>query len=265
MVLPWFTNGSETEYIRISVPAAQAVEWPRVLADAVRRSYIADHKLEALATANGISKADVLAAKLPDAGSVMSGDFGEITAYVYLASRQGGAAIGPKRWRLKADRTKPAPYSDVVQLTLPGWPQATADDSLMCAEVKAKATASAWNPIAVAIEGMEKDRISRLAKTLVWLRERAIADDIGAVTIPQLNRFINATEFPAYIRNFRAIVVICTTLVEGLLDEFVPPTLPDGCVLVVIDVPNLHQTYSAVYDAVHASVLAQEQGGVAVL
>jgi hypothetical protein len=112
---------------------------------------------------------------------------------------------------------------------------------------------------------MEKDRTSRLAKTLVWLRERAIGDDIGAVTIAQLNRFINATEFPAYIRHFRAIAVICTTLVGQVLGEFTPPALPDGCALVVMDVPNLRATYSAVYEAAHASVLPQVQGGAAAL
>jgi hypothetical protein len=54
----------------------------------------------------------------------MSGDFGEIVAYLYLAGSEGGGVVGPKRWRLKEDRTKSAPCSDVVQLVFSNWPNA---------------------------------------------------------------------------------------------------------------------------------------------
>jgi hypothetical protein len=261
-VLPWFPNASGNGYTRISVPADHAALWPQALADAVRRAYIADHRLEELAARNGMSKAEVLASKLPDPGSVMSGDFGEITAYIYLASNVGTGVLGPKRWRLKYDRTKSAPGSDIVQLLMPAWPTASEGDSIICAEVKAKATAGNFDPIGKAIEGMTTDRTSRLAKTLVWLRERAIADDIGAVTIPQLNRFINATEFPPYSRAFHAIAVVCTTLVGQELRKFIMPTLPPCCALVIMDVPNLHETYSSVYEAAHASVVVDGLGEV---
>lgn len=189
----------------------------------------------------------------------MSGDFGEIIGYIYLASRDGAAVVvGPKKWRLKQDRTKPAPYSDVVQLILPRWPQASAEDCLICAEVKAKATPSSFNPIAQAIEGSRKDSTSRLSRTLVWLRERALVEDIGAVTVDQLNRFINATEFPAYARCFHAIAVICSTVVEDELARLVPAEIPAGCALAVISVPDLQNTYTMVYQAVQGSMVAPE-------
>ncbi len=253
-VLPWFTTQPTSGYTRMSVPLDRALTWPDAMANAVRRAYISDAKLAERAQANAISRTAVLATKLPNAGSVMSGDFGEIVAYLYLAGSEGGGIVGPKRWRLKEDRTKSAPCSDVVQLVFSGWPNASPNDSLICAEVKAKATAGAWAPIDAAVTGMNKDRTSRLSKTLVWLRERAISDDIGAVSIPQLNRFINATEFPPYTRRFSAIAVICSNLVNQELNQFVPPVLPQNCALIVIDVPHLHQTYTAVYDAVSASV-----------
>lgn len=261
-VLPWFPNASGNGYTRVSVSADHTAIWPQALADAVRRAYIADRKLQELAATNSMSQAEILANKLPDPGAIMSGDFGEIMAYIYLASCSGAGSYGPKRWRLKADRTKSAPYTDVIQLMIPKWPSATASDSLICAEVKAKATAGPFDPIGAALEGMAKDRTSRLAKTLVWLRERAIADDIGSVTIPQLSRFINATEYPAYSRAFHAIAVICTSLVGRELEKFAVPVLPPGCALVIMDVPNLRETYSAVYEAAHASVVTEEQGEV---
>jgi hypothetical protein len=253
-ILPWFTTGPATGYTRVSVPPGHSITWPVLMENAVRRAYISDERLEEIALANGIARAAVLATKLPGPGSVMSGDFGEIVGYIYLAAVNGGAIVGPKRWRLKEDRTKSAPYSDVVQFVLPHWPDPSADDSLVCAEVKAKATPGSWAPLGAAVTGMNKDRTSRLSKTLVWLRERAISADIGAVTITQLDRFIHATEFPPYRRRFSAIGVICSDLVDHELEGFAPPTLPADCALIVIDVPHLRETYTAVYEAAHVSV-----------
>jgi hypothetical protein len=139
-VEPWFAIEQAQQYTRVSVPTEHATTWDDVFCDAVRRCYISDEKLAARAHATQSTPADILAAVLPDAGSVMSGDFGEIVAYIYLASREHGTAtIGPKRWRLKQDRTKSAPGSDVVQLVLPQWPNASADDRVLCGEVKTKA------------------------------------------------------------------------------------------------------------------------------
>jgi hypothetical protein len=80
--------------------------------------------------------------------------------------------------------------------------------------------------------------------------------DIGSVTIPQLNRFINATEFPPHIRQYHAIVVICSNLVEAELATLVPANIPEGCALAVISVPDLQNTYTTVFEAVHQPVAA---------
>lgn len=252
---PWFVTQSQQGFTRINVAADVAATWGLVLRDAFRRAYISDEKLQTSAHATQHTRAAVLAAKLPDAGAVMSGDFGEIVGFIYLASRDPRqSTIGPKRWRLKQDRTKPAPGSDVVQFILPRWPNASDQDRLVCAEVKAKATPGTFNPIAAAIEGSQLDSTSRLTRTLVWLRERALTDDIGAVSIAQLDRFINATEFPAYAREFHAVAVICTNLVEDEIATLVPANIPVGCAIVIISVPQLRDTYTSVYEGVHASV-----------
>jgi hypothetical protein len=141
-VSPWFVIGPEQQYTRVSVPADHVATWGNLLQDAVRRCYISDERLAERATTTQTPRSEILAAKLPDAGSVMSGDFGEIISYIYLASRETvRTASGPKKWRLKEDRLRPAPYSDVIQFVLPQWPQASAEDRVICAEVKAKATA----------------------------------------------------------------------------------------------------------------------------
>lgn len=256
-VLPWFVSEPSQHYARVSVPAEYVATWNDLLRNAVRRCYISDEQLATRAATVHSTCAEILGAVLPDAGSVMSGDFGEIVGYIYLASReQATAVIGPKRWRLKQDRTKPAPGSDVVQLVLPQWPNASADDRLVCGEIKAKATPGAFTPIADAVAGSLKDSTSRLSRTMVWLRERAVLGNIGIVTVDQLNRFINATEYPPYTRQFHAIAVICSNLVQGELATIVPDNIPPGCALAVISVPNLRDTYTAVYEAVHQSVVA---------
>jgi hypothetical protein len=74
------------------------------------------------------------------------------------------------------------------------------------------------------------------------------------VSIAQLDRFINATEFPAYCREIHAMAVICTNLAEEEIATIVPADIPDGCALVIISVPQLRDTYTSVYEGVHASV-----------
>jgi hypothetical protein len=90
---------------------------------------------------------------------------------------------------------------------------------ILCAEVKTKSTNGASSPIEEAIVDCAKDRTSRLSKTLVWLRDRAMGKSLGDVQIAQLNRFINAIEYPAAIKRFRAVAVVCSSLIEGELDK----------------------------------------------
>ena len=254
VVTTWFEIQAGQGYTRVTVFPESSGSWEDVLSKAVRRCYISDARLDATAAMANTSQSQIVEAVLPDPGSVMSGDFGEIVGYLYLASRQPGV-IGAKKWRLKIDRTKAAPYSDIVQFHLPHWPEASADDRLICGEAKAKATDGNFEPIPVAIEGSQTDRTSRLSKTLVWLRERSLLQhDIGAVSIDQLNRFINATEFPPCAREFHAIAVICSSLVEAELESLVPSTIPPGCALAVISVPNLRDTYTTVFASAQDSV-----------
>jgi hypothetical protein len=191
----------------------------------------------------------------------MSGDFGEILAFALLAAHfTGGKAIGPKKWRLKEDPARPAPHTDIVQFVLPHWPAASASDEVLCAEVKTKATAAKrFRPIQEALSGCERDRISRLARTLVWLRQRELRAPLGSVTLEQLDRFINAVDNPPAQKSFRAVVVICATLWD---DEqlALPETLTADCQLVVITVPSLREVYTATFAAARVSVLTIRNG-----
>jgi hypothetical protein len=254
--LAWFPHSKEAPYVLVRVSDEHAKAWADALGVAVRRCYVSDSVVEERAKATGVSKAEIIAARLPDAGSTMAGDFGEILVYFYQAAKEHpGAAFGPKKWRLKQDRTKPAPHSDVVQFVLPSWPTPSDKDLLLCSEVKTKSTNGSSSPITSAIEDSAKDRTSRLARTLVWLRERALLEPLGDIQLVHLDRFINATEHPPATKRFRAVAVICSSLVDGELVD-APTEVSSDYTVVVIAVPDLRKTYTAVFEAARTSAPA---------
>lgn len=253
--LAWFPHDKEQPYVLVRMSAQHVAELSKVMDVPLRRCYITDAALDAAANQHGLTREEVVRAALPDAGAVMSGDFGEVLTYFYHATRALPAdAIGPKKWRLKQDRTKPAPKSDVIHFIMPDRPQASEADTVLCSEVKAKATASTFTPIAHAIIDCKKDRTSRLASTLVWLRERAMTTDLGDVDIPLLNRFIDAVDHPPAVKRFRAVAVVSNDLLDNELIS-APPEADPEFTLVVIGVPDLRATYTALYAAAIASVV----------
>ncbi len=183
----------------------------------------------------------------------MSGDFGEILAAICQASRVfPEQVIDPLKWRLKQDRLKASPYTDVLQMVLPKWPKSSEDDRLLCAEVKAKATRGGSKPLQTAVEGARKDRDRRMNKTLIWLKERALDTGLGDMTIDQLDRFIQSDAHSTFKREFQAVVVLCSSLVCAEIAD-INSFLSDDIPVVVIVVDDLKQTYQAVFEAVVAS------------
>jgi hypothetical protein len=184
----FFVEEHDQPFLLIKVPGDVAAGWAGLLGVPARRCYLPDSMLDSNATRIGLTRSEIVAAKIPSPGSVMAGDFGEILTALFLASMSHPADVrDPKKWRLKQDRTKAAPYSDVVQFVVREWPTPSADDRLICAEVKTKSTNGASTPVASAIADSQKDREGRLAKTLVWLRERAHGEDLGTIDIPLLD------------------------------------------------------------------------------
>jgi hypothetical protein len=262
-VLTWFAHVRETPYALVRVSATNANGWATALRDAVRRCYLSDEKLRTearrleteLAGTFESRQAEIIKSKIPDPGATMAGDFGEILIYVYqVAKALPSVPIGPKKWRLKQDRTKPAPCSDVVHFVLPTWPEPSDNDEVLCAEVKMKSTNGSSSPIQSAIADCKKDRISRLSRTLQWLKERALTENFGEVQIAHLDRFINATDHPMAKKRFRAVAVICEDILSAELPN-VPQQASSEYELVVVAVPNLHAVYNAVFEAVKTSTL----------
>lgn len=248
----WFPVENQPSHVFIRLTAMQASTLPQVLGMALRRCYLTDERVDAQGTQ--FPHTMVIAAGLPDRGATMAGDFGEILTYFYQGvTTLPRTAIGLKKWRLKQDRNKPAPYSDVVHLVLPDWPKPSAQDSVLCSEVKTKSTAAPSTPIQSSIEDCGKDRTSRLAKTLLWLRDRAITGSAEGADYHQLNRFIENAGLPATDKRFQAVSVICESLVKAEIAN-VPSKASSDYTLVVISVPNLKTTYEAVFTAAMAAL-----------
>lgn len=251
---PWFAHAQDQPYVLIRVTPESLALLAQRIGEPLRRCYITDAELDTAALRHKIPRAEIVASRLPDPGSTMSGDFGEVLGYFYQSIQAlPAAAIGPKKWRLKQDRTKPAPKSDVVHFIMPNRPNSSEQDAILCSEVKAKAVRGDTKPIESAITDCKKDRTSRLASTLVWLRERAMTTDLGDVDIPMLNRFIDAIDHAPIVKHYRAVAVVCNALVE---DELLtaPAVADPEFTLVVIAVPDLKTTYTAAFAAALASV-----------
>lgn len=238
-------------YLLVEAAPERVEEWAARLGASVRRCYFTDEHLEARA-ADGIDPEALSGTYVPDKPSVMSGDFAEMLAAFYLASKQNIKAIDPLKWRFKIDRNQAAPKSDVVHLTLPSWPVPSPDDSIECAEVKSKATINEkWRPIEKALRDSASDREGRLDKTLNWLKELAIQGKLTELTVPQLTRFITPTDYGQYKRCFKAIVVIDAKLLSKEVASVTEA--PDQCILVVLSVTNLKDMYKATFAEVAIS------------
>jgi hypothetical protein len=86
-------------------------------------------------------------------------------------------------------------------------------------------------------------------KNLGRLRERALTEHLGEIDIPRLERFINAINHPPATWKYFAVAVVCASIVEDELAAL-PASIPPGINLIVLVVPNLKGTYTAVFDAV---------------
>lgn len=254
-VRTWFPHEQEAPYVLIRVSPENAASWAGLLGLPVRRCYITDSLLQQSAATRGVPEPDIIAARLPDPGAIMSGDFGEIVVYLYQGAQVFPAiALGATKWRLKEGRNRPTPLSDIVHLVLHSWPTPSEHDTILCSEVKAKATIGAYAPIKEAIKDVTKNPTSRLARTLTWLRERALTDDLGDLQLAHLERFINATEHPEAKRHFRAVAVVCSRLLEAELVDAPSAANPEYTV-VVIAVPDLRATYTSVFAAAAGAVV----------
>lgn len=218
-----------------------------------RICYITDKKIEEvfLAHKGAVSSKEIIRSKIPDPGSIMAGEFGEITAYFILKGKYLPLKlIGPKKWQWKIDRNKALPFTDVIMFHRNKKP--SNEDLLMSAEVKTKATKQTKNPILQAIEGVQKDNISRLARTLRWLKDIYTGVDPDPAKIEYLDRFINSQEdkYGKYTKHFKAVAVLDSSFLDDDLKEKIEdPEIDGDFEIIVVSIDALKEVYEDTYKA----------------
>ncbi|WP_019215542.1 Hachiman antiphage defense system protein HamA [Legionella tunisiensis] len=219
----------------------------RFLSKSIPYCYISKKDLEARVNETGLSASEILKNKLPDPGSVMAGDFGEILTLFYLGSERNEAIEKLMKWQYKQDRTKAAPHSDVVILHREFKDRASKNDFVICAEAKVKSTQSKFSPIEKSIEGYCSDKTGRLARTLVWLKEKAI-DEESPESIAYIKRFTDDLLDIEFKKNYRAVAVIDRNFLDQELQKSLAlPEQNEEFEVIVIGIPNLKQLYEQIF------------------
>jgi hypothetical protein len=237
-----------------AIDADGRVDLDQAIPGPLRRCYATEETIIAKAAENALTPQEFIRqALIPDSGSVMSGDFGEILAFFLQLSMELPREFkGPRQWRWKEDRKKALLGSDIVLLFMPDWVKASPDDEVVCAEVKAKATVSkTYRPLQRAHEGVARDKKSRLADTLIWLRARSIKDGPDGISSQQIDRFIKSPKHGPYKKKFRAVAVIDSLFKVDELDAgWTAPAVPPE--VIVVTIPALKDCYTKAFDAAAA-------------
>lgn len=210
---------------------------------AIPDCYIPANVLAARVNETGLSASEILKNKLPDPGSVMAGDFGEILTLFYLGGERSESVRKLRKWQFKQDRTKAAPHSDVVILYRKHADKASKSDFVICAEAKLKSTQSTFCPIEKSVEGYNSDKTGRLARTLVWLKEKAI-DHGNPEAIAYIKRFTDDLLNTEFKKNYRAVAIIDRNFLDQELQK--PLNLPaqsEEFEIIVIGITDLKQLY----------------------
>jgi len=216
--------------------------------------YISGSDLTNRMNETGLSASEILQNKLPDTGNVMSGDFGEVLTLFYLGSERNEDIKKIKKWRFKQDRKKATPHSDVIILYRKFSDRPSKMDFVICAESKAKATGSDSKPIENAIKGYDADKTGRLARTLIWLKEKAIdhgnADDIEFIT-----RF-NDDRLMEYKKSYRAVAIIDRNYIDAeLVKPIELPDQNDEFEIIVLGIDNLKDLYEQIFSKAISEVI----------
>jgi hypothetical protein len=208
-----------------------------------RRCYIDDSKLSYVAAKNQMSQDKFLEKYvIPDIGNVKSGDFGEMLSFFAMLENyltKGFRFTGPFKWLWK-DRNKPSPYTDAVSFYMEKPPAPSPEDTIVTIESKMKAVKSNAHRIQEAIDGANKDRLSRLSATLSWLEEKyAREGDIDNRKL--VERFNDPSTYGPYKQVSKAFTILDSTFEAAELCQSVCNT--DGLVLIIFSLANLKQIY----------------------
>ena len=183
----------------------------------------------------------------PDRGNIMSGDFGEIFSFYFLKSEFQAKDIdlyGPKKWIWKDSKNKAAPGADVLLFSKNSKDRKK--DLLLSVESKMAATKPrpASNRIQDAIDRAVDDRISRMARTIDWLKEKYHKEGQFDKK-EEIARFSNPTDDP-YKKQHFAIAIFDSAFCDSEAGK--DCQFSEGIEVYVISISDLKKMYEAFFE-----------------
>lgn len=224
-----------------------------------KNCYIPDKELEHRIITFSSSKEKELSEILPSEGKIKSGDFGEILSYFLFKEKYKKRNLnGPKKWRWKEEKNVAAPYTDVILFSIKKMGKPSKDDLLISVESKMKATANnSYHPIEKAINGAEKDSVSRIANTLSWLRKKYKDESLKANApvaklkelVDSIERFIKSETVGEYSKQIKAVAFVDKSFFNDEVAKSVTIPVINGATfeVVVVSIKDLQKAYENVF------------------
>jgi hypothetical protein len=243
-ILKYFSYNKEDNYQVYRLNDLEVKDFLASITEDFRHCYIIDNELKKNARKNGISKGDYLKqCILPDVGKIKSGDFGEMLSCFFIEeyfANKNLLLFCPRKWLWKEDRNKASPYTDVVGFHCENVMNPSENDFIVSVESKMEATKTNKNRIQEAIDGANTDRLSRLAKTLRWLKEKYERDGIKEKK-EFVERYSDPVERGTYKKLYKAFAILDKKF-EG--DQFSLPIKDnENITIIVITMKNLKEVY----------------------
>jgi len=218
-------------------------------------SYITEEELKNQKAEFGETASDIYNQYIPDNPSLMSGEFGEIISYSLLEEiyeRKGFVLNGLKKTLFKEAKNVASHGTDIVLFHQNSLTKPSKDDVLISAEIKTKATKNKESSIVKAVKDAEKDNLSRLSETLIWLK-RAYKENKDTDGFNSIQRFADPVKSGKYEKHFKAIAIIDKDFKSY---EKVPKktSIKDDFEIILILIDNLKSSYQSVYANIYKSI-----------
>lgn len=176
--------------------------------------------------------------------NIKSGDFGEILTY-HLAVEKYEDIIeyAPMKWRYKESKEKASPCTDVILFC-----SNEEKLSILSYEVKVRATRYVDKTVENAVKEAEKDRISRIARTIVYLKRKCF-EKHKRKEMNVINKFENLLDKECKISSNAVVIGEMDTiekchaeLNEQLYNQY------DKITITTITIDNLFDMISEIYE-----------------
>ncbi len=258
MELLKYFNASKGQFDFLTLKDEKWTEFVTILPSGFRDCYIQEEELQHRMKTFSSSKENEFSEILPTLGNIKSGDFGEILSYFLIKERYKKQKIdGPQKWRWKQEKNVAAPYSDVILFTKK-IEKPSKDDLLISVESKMKATLKKkYHPIQKAIDGAEKDYVSRMAHSLSWLRKKYKEESLKVNApveqlkeyVAILERFIKSEIFGEYKKYIKAVAIVDKSfLSDEVKKKIAMPSLSGTDLeIMIVSIKDLKRTYETIF------------------